>query len=70
MTPYHAYVTPHNTLVSLTLKSTYWLTRLPTLAGLIGLEPTTHRLTADCSAIELVWHITLPLTGKYDITIL
>ena len=23
----------------------------------VGLEPTTHRLTADCSTIELLWNV-------------
>src|SRR5256885_12350130 len=30
--------------------------RLARLAPEVGLEPTTHRLTADCSTIELLWN--------------
>ena len=26
------------------------------MAPKVGLEPTTHRLTADCSTIELLWN--------------
>ena len=26
------------------------------MAPEVGLEPTTHRLTADCSTIELLWN--------------
>ena len=29
--------------------------RLPEVAPKVGLEPTTDRLTADCSTIELLW---------------
>src|SRR5437764_4285134 len=32
------------------------LQRLVRLAPEVGLEPTTHRLTADCSTIELLWN--------------
>src|SRR5437764_15320278 len=32
------------------------LQRLVQLAPELGLEPTTHRLTADCSTIELLWN--------------
>jgi hypothetical protein len=28
-----------------------WVESLPPLAGVVGFEPTTHRLTADCAAI-------------------
>src|ERR1041385_7018629 len=30
--------------------------RLNEMAPEVGLEPTTHRLTADCSTIELLWN--------------
>src|SRR5438045_5449107 len=32
------------------------LQRLLKMAPEVGLEPTTHRLTADCSTIELLWN--------------
>jgi hypothetical protein len=30
--------------------------QLSKMAPEVGLEPTTHRLTADCSTIELLWN--------------
>src|SRR5262249_2825176 len=39
------------------------LQRLNEMAPEVGLEPTTHRLTADCSTIELLWNSNLPEQG-------
>src|SRR5258708_32282869 len=32
-----------------------WKSTISKMAPKVGLEPTTHRLTADCSTIELLW---------------
>ncbi len=37
------------------------------LAPRVGLEPTTYRLTAECSTIELPWNIAHLQAGKYYI---